>query len=332
MIDLHVDKAAPDPTDIDGFIRIETSLANVLKRKAAPAQKATIDVIRNTLLNPPITEGGIAEFGLAVHDEVLGLAEPTVAATVDTIKGSARSIYTRTRRSLRRKVGLGAIGRRFEDEDFETVRFLQDTHTFYMRDQFGAISDIASERARTIVASGLKQGFGPADIAKQLEAKILNRLRRKGYMETIASVFVNRSRTTSELNAYGQVGIEVFIFRAVLDEATTDICSFLDGKRFSVGKAKDRVKETAALPDPSDVRFFMPFLREMKVDDQKVIGFLSEDGRKNIVAEIIESNIGQPGPGGLFAQKMSEEAMQDSGIGPPPVHFRCRSDAEPVFE
>lgn len=317
-----------DPTNVDDFVRIETSLSTILKRKARPAQEDAIIRIGAALKNPPVTPGGISEFQAAIRDEVLGMAGPTAEATKETVKGSTRSVYTRTRSALRRRAGLGAIGTTFQGEDFEAVRFMQRQNTFFVRDSFGAVSDAASARARRIVGDGLEKGLGSKEIAATLEREILDRLRKKGYMETLATMFVNRSRTSSELNAFSQVGVELFIFRAVLDESTTDICSFLDGMTFSVGKAKAAMQAAGALPQPEDIEFTMPFLRQMTIKKKsgervKAIGFLTEGGKKRIVAEVLKSNIGQAGPGGEFKQRMTEAQMQNSGIGPPPAHFRC---------
>lgn len=325
-----------DPTNVDDFVRIETSLSTILKRKARPAQEDAIIRIGAALKNPPVTPGGISEFQAAIRDEVLGMAGPTAEATKETVKGSTRSVYTRTRSALRRRAGLGAIGTTFQGEDFEAVRFMQRQNTFFVRDSFGAVSDAASARARRIVGDGLEKGLGSKEIAATLEREILDRLRKKGYMETLATMFVNRSRTSSELNAFSQVGVELFVFRAVLDESTTDICSFLDGRTFSVGKAKAAMQAAGSLPQPEDIAFTMPFLRQMTIKKRsgervKAIGFLTEGGKKRIVAEVLKSNIGQAGPGGEFKQRMTEAQMQNSGIGPPPAHFRCRSDAEPLF-
>lgn len=333
MIDLlELERAAPaDPTDPAGFIRIEASLAQMLKRKAKPAQALVIARVLAMFGDPPTTEGGLASFEAAIRAELQGMALPTVIATKPVIATSTRSVYARTRNAMRRKLRLGAIDFRFSRTDHEAVRFLRDQHTFFMRSATGTVAKVQSVAARRIVGEGLLEGLGTRQIADQLRGEIGNRLRKAGYMETLASLYVNRTRTASELNSYARLGIERFRFEAVLDERTTDICHFMDGKEWSVGEANASIREAGEAPDPEDVKFILPFMKQRRdADGEPAIQILQMDGTHRTVARVLDSAIGTRGEGGKYDQMMTEKQMQDAGIGPPPAHFRCRSDAVPA--
>lgn len=329
---LELERAAPpDPTEPAGFIRIEASLAQMLKRKSRPAQALIIQRVMVRFGNPPTTEGGLAAFEAAIRAELQGMAAPTAAATAPTIATSTRSVYARTRNALRRKLRLGAIDFRFSRTDHEAVAFLRDQHTFFMRSATGSVAKAQSQAARRIVGQGLFEGLGTRQIAEDLRSQIGNRLQKAGYLETLASVFVNRTRTAAELNSYSRLGIERFRFEAVLDERTTDVCHFMDGKEWSVGEAQASIREAGQAPEPEDVRFILPFMKQRKDSDgDPAIQFLQEDGSHRTVAKVLESAIGTRGEGGKYDQVMSEKQMQDAGLGPPPAHFRCRSDAVPI--
>ena len=326
-----------DPTDPGDFVRIEKALAAVLKQKATPAQVEALEGLALLLEVPPLEDAAISEFVAAVGSEIRAMAGPTAEAVAPTVGRSAKSIYQRTRNAVRRqfegqKVTAGILGTVFEAVDYEAVGWLTKQHTFFVRNTLGGIADQASKRTRNIVAAGIKQGFGRAEIAKKLEDLVLGTLKRKGYMETLAAVFANRSRTWSQLNSYSQAQVSLFRFEAVLDERTTETCRWLHGKIFRVEEGRTRMREAATLPDPEDIKFTMPFIREFKgKEGEKLLGILSGSGELRTLAEVKQSAVGEKDKVGEFDQKVSDQTLESLGVGAPPSHFRCRSDTVPVF-
>lgn len=325
-------RAAPlDPNDPGDLVKLEAALALSMSGKATPAQARALARIRALMEIPPGDTAAISAFEAALREEILGMAAPTAEALEGVVGTSAEGIYARTRAALRGRVGFGALRTGFQAVDHAAVRALETNHTFFVRNGFGHLSSSLSERARRIVGNGLKDGLGREEIAAILQNKITGTLQRKGYLETLASLFVNRTRTTAQLNAYQQVGIERFVFLAILDRVTTEICRFLHLKTFSTAKAQARMNTALHLPEPADVENVLPFLREGKNSDgEPVISVLTPSGRQRIVAQVQEAAFGKVNQVGKYDQKVTDRTLEDLGVGPPPSHFRCRSTTAPV--
>ena len=328
-----VEMAAPlDPMDVIDFDKIVSNLGTMLKRASRHTQQSFLERLAVLVGVPPSQPEQIQGFVRRIREEILGMAAPTAEATKITISSQTQLVYARTKKALRSRFRLGAVAVGFGLADREAVQFLRRQHVFFMRNSFGALAKQGSEQARKITAKGLKEGLGQKEIARELEERILNRLKMRGYMETLASLFAGRSRTYSQMVSYDSVRVERYMIVAVLDERTTEQCRFLHGKTFSVGDSLGKLQALQDLPDPEDVRFAMPFLRQWTgPEDRKLLGILGEDGKRVVVAEVLGAAEGLVDQVGKYDQRRSDEDIQDLGIGPPPYHFRCVAERSPIL-
>ena len=63
--------------------------------------------------------------------------------------------------------------------------------------------------------------------------------RINAYTKTTLITNSTRIRSTADLNNFSQNGITKYIYRAVIDNVTTDLCESLNGKVYSIKKALD---------------------------------------------------------------------------------------------
>src|SRR5690606_9165297 len=120
-----------------------------------------------------------------------------------------------------------------------------------------------SARARAVVSQGIAQGLGRDDISQTLQDAFRGSAvnRSAFYWDVVASAFVGRARSLAEVSSYDDAGIAYYLITAVLDEVTTDICRYLDGKRFSVGNALAQFRRVENLRDPERIKLEQPWLR-----------------------------------------------------------------------
>ena len=113
---------------------------------------------------------------------------------------------------------------------------------------------------------------------------------------------------------------------AVLDEATTPTCRFLDGKTFSVSNGLDLFDQVEAEPD--SLPELTPWVRE---STNPTTGRRSltvqRQGEPFAIADIVRSGVGSRDDRGEFAQGLDENELGDLNIGYPPYHALCRSSS-----
>ncbi|MCA9557956.1 MAG: head morphogenesis protein, partial [Myxococcales bacterium] len=194
--------------------------------------------------------------------EAAGRRTAAVPGAVGTVFGDAATeVVQATRDAARRGQGLG-IAADFNALDKRIVRHLTSSQANFVRDEYGRRNEAFGERARQIVADGLEAGLGREDIARDLERAARDVIAGRGsfYWEVVAGSFVSRGRSFAQLSSYAEAGIDRYIIEAVLDERTTEICRFLDGKTFSVQTGLQTFDQVEANPDA--VKELTPWVRD----------------------------------------------------------------------
>jgi hypothetical protein len=148
--------------------------------------------------------------------------------------------------------------------------------------------------------------------------------RSAAYYDVVAGAFVGYTRTYGQLAAYRDAGIERWIFEAVLDEVTSDICRFMHGRVFTVQGALgvfDRIAGNLEAAKDS-----APWLREGRnADGAKVLYTLSSDGHRREIATIVRSGFGARDDQGAYDTTYDSARLEAVGVCLPPLHGRCRS-------
>ena len=180
--------------------------------------------------------------------------------------------------------------------------------------------------ARQIVSDGLEAGLGREDLARDLETAARDIIAGRGsfYWETVAGAFVSNGRSFAQLSAYAEAGIDRYIIEAVLDERTTEICRFLDGKTFTVATGLQTFEQVEAEPDR--ISEVAPWVREaIDPDTGRKVLFVERGDSRVPLAEVTRSAVGTRDDRGDFSRALSERDLESLGISFPPYHGLCRS-------
>ena len=310
-----------------GFDKAVASLAALLGGQAKRSDDAAVRAAVAALdVNWGSTAPGQRSALIARALEASGRSTAALPRTLSVTFGdAAKEVVAATRDSARQAQGLH-IGADFNALDRRIVQHLATSQANFIRDEYGRRHAAFSEQARQIVSSGLERGLGRADLARELEVAARDVIGGRGsfYWETVAGAFVANGRSYAQLSAYAEAGIDRYIIEAVLDERTTEICRFLDGKTFSVSRGLELFDRVEANPD--GIEELNPWVRDTVDPATGRRSLTVERGGERIsIADIVRSGVGARDDRGEFSRGMGERELGDLGIGFPPYHGLCRT-------
>jgi SPP1 gp7 family putative phage head morphogenesis protein len=312
-----------------GFDRAVALLAARLRRATG---RADVDAVREAIAVLDVNWGRttaaqrrrLVGEAMAAAGRATAIIPARIAAPFNAV---AQEVVAATRTDARRSQRL-AIGAEFNAVDRRVVAHVTSSQGNFVRDEYGRRIEGFGEQARRIVATGLEEGLGRDDIAESLEHVARAALvdRAPFYWETVASSFISQGRSYAQMSSYAEAGIQHYRIEAVLDERTTEICRYLDGKLFSVGDALRRFDRVEQLDDPEAIKQAMPWVRE-STDPETGRTRLYVDGAagRTDLAEVTRSAMGTRDDRGDFRALVSDSALSDIGIGYPPYHGLCRT-------
>ncbi len=316
-----------DPLVDDDFVlilaRMTLALITAAERQEAKALRDALDLLDVNWKNlSPAAQSRLIAGAQAV---ISGSVDKVIPRTSPIFERAARAIIPATKENVIARDGL-TIAATLSQPDIETGRALLRQQGLYIRDEFGRRADVLAVRAREIVAQGIELGLGQEDMAAQLATDITLRQmnRSRAYWEVIATAFANRARTTIQLNSYLEAGITTYRFVAVLDERTTDICRYMNGKTFSVQRALERQRRAETMTDAADIKDIQPWVSK-GVENGKSILYYERRGKRFKVAQINESAVGVRDEVGLFSDGLTNAQLEAAGLQVPPLHGKCRS-------
>jgi len=199
----------------------------------------------------------------------------------------------------------------FDLIDEEAVAYLADSQVFWLREHFD------TDTVEAIRAAGW------ADLAGQSGASAGEALRRlaerqfgvgafdafgDAYFEGTAVNAGTTARVTGAMFELRDIEATQYIVVAVLDERTTEICTHLDGKVFSVTQAAERMDEIIASGTPQGIRDLHPWRPNTFREDLRAIGVDIQ-------------------PGVALSESAAAVAVA-AGFGFPPYHFKCRTTVD----
>ena len=329
---VRLDKAF-DLGSTRGFDRAVASLATLLRSRASASDDAAVrEAVEVLDVDWAATTAAQRRSLVARALEASGRRTAAVPGAVQAVFGDAATeVVQATRDAARRGQGL-SIGASFNALDRRIVRHLTTSQANYVRDEYGRRHEAFCERARQIVSDGLEAGIGREDLARDLESAARDIIsgRDSFYWETVAGAFVSNGRSFAQLSAYAEAGIDRYLIEAVLDERTTEICRFLDGKTFTVATGLGTFERVEAEPDL--VQELTPWVREAvdPASGRKVL-FVERGDQRVPLAEVARSALGTRDDRGEFSRALSERDMESLGISFPPYHGLCRSTTVPAI-
>ncbi len=312
-----------------GFDRAVALLAARLRQGAG---RADADAVRDALdvLDVDWTSTTAPQRRKLIAEAIsaAGKATALIPARIEASLGdAAESVVAATRSETRRRQGL-AIGARFNALDRRVIDHVVSSQGNFVRDEYGQRVDSFGEKARRIVADGLEQGLGRDEIAADLERAARGALIEQSpfYWEVIASSFIGQGRSFAQMSSYAEAGIERYVIHAILDEATTPICRYLDGKEFGVGDALDRFERVEGMDDPEDIKRVLPWVRE-EADPEtgRTLLYVERGGSRIALADATSTGVGRADDRGAFRSLANDEVLREAGVLFPPYHGFCRT-------
>ena len=330
----RVDKAL-DPLDRNDFMAIVRRLSRALAGVARPAEDAALRraIERLDVDWPNLTPQARDQVVRAARQSLRTVEDQVLPQVEQLFEAEAERVVGRTRRSSVRRFGL-RIGADLSRTDERIAKFVRESQGNFVRDEYGRRREEFSRRARDIVAAGVGRGLGRDDIVGEL-SEVMGREafdRRRDYWEVVSTVFTNRARTFTQMNAYDEAGIERYRWEAVLDELSCDRCRFMHGRTFMVAGALDRFREVERLRDPEGIRDAQPFIQVGADEDGRRVLFYERGGRRRAVAQVDDSAEGERDAIGRYARALGSEQIEAAGLGQPPAHGRCRCLTLPAQE
>lgn len=327
----EVSKAAPNILTDKGFDKWIERYARRVFKKARVADKAAIRRMlkvwrgANWKKLTPDQQAALIDRGV----KKLAL---TAAQRVDVSATVALSMKEAIKQTMNNANSLYGIQAVYDAVDERVVRQVRKSQSHYIRDAYGRRQAGMSREARRIVSRGVRAGLDPTDIGAMLNTEMTaaGLLRAESYWSTVSSIYAARARQYGLFRSYDEATIEQVKFEAILDERTTEQCYFMDGKIISVKQSIQRFQDIAADPDPEAVVDRSPFLQLGKTKQGKEVLYYKKDGKRVVVADVRNSARGTKDGSGSYRQRMSDQKLADAGIGPPPLHGRCRSTTVPV--
>jgi SPP1 gp7 family putative phage head morphogenesis protein len=318
---------ALDPNKPKDFLRILRDLGRATKGLAGAAEAEAMRAALRTLNVDwtAVTPQQRARIVDAARVVLTKPADIVIPKLEDTLIVAGKKIAGDTRKSAAKKFKL-EIAVDLPAKDQKTIEQVAASQGNYVRDEYGRRAQGFSDTAKQIVAAGLEEGLGTKKISAKLKEKLEAAGRTESYWDLIASTFANRARVYSNLSSYSEAMIDWFRFDAVLDEATSDICRFMHGRRFQVTRALDRYSRAERVgPETAQ-----PWLRQGENDDgDRMLYYEDARGNRRQVATIEESGVGSKDNTGSFGGALSDAALARAGITAPPLHGNCRSTIVP---
>lgn len=328
-----VSKKKENPLEPDGFLAFVRGLGADLKREAANAEaQGLAEALRMLEVDwakmTPKQRGNV----VLAAEKAIGAIAPKVSPKIkQTLLDEGQTIVEATRRAAAGKYDL-SIDAALALGDEKMVQALAASQALFVTDEYGRRADALSVTTRTIVSSGLARGLDQYAIGEELRLAVGAQLpnRADAYWDVVASIYVARSRTWGQLSSFDDAGIAAWEFVAVLDEDTSEVCRFMDGRVFSVRGAKTRYEQVAAAEDPEQVKALQPFVQVGRDDEGRQYLYYRQGETRVPVAQVDAAGTGKLNERGAYSRAMGDEQLEAAGIGPPPLHGHCRSEIVPA--
>lgn len=237
--------------------------------------------------------------------------EPRRLGMISTVAEGA-GVFTlvsrRLTRSRMRQRGtrIASVSADLTQVDSRAVDALANLHNFWIGDFWGR--HLGSRIAATVRQASLDRGLGRVEAGRIVRGMIRGTfpgVRVPGtfsgspsqYFAGLAGTVRAHGSTFGALHSMVDAGVERYVFNAVIDQRTSEICAFLNGQTFTVRSAMSLESRMLRTEDPDEFK--------------QVAGWRTVEQARAIAGE------------GDSASR--EAALSASGIQIPPLHFRCRS-------
>lgn len=324
---IDVAKALDPLVDSDFMVicvRLAKALDKAVRGDEAVALRAAIEALDVDWVT--MSEAGRDRVIQSARQQI-SVLPPVVAPKVeDVLRVRADSLISATKQGAIEKYGFSIAGD-FDRYDRRTSDFLVRSHGLYIKDEYGRRADALDAYARKVVTDGLEAGLGSEDISAKLakDVRLAYLGRVESYWEVIATAFANHARTATQINSFQEAGVITYKFVAVLDQVTTDICRYMDGRTFSTAEAAARQRQIETVEDPEEIKSLRPWVNRGVDGSGNDVLYYKKGEERITVARIEHSAVGLANAIGSFSHGLSDAQLEAAGLSIPPLHGRCRS-------
>lgn len=263
--------------------------------------------------------------------EILGVPELVIGKVSKAILDQMAEVVAIAKRDTGRTFRLH-LRPTFTARDERIISYAAKSQGNYITDRYGNRATAFEAKVREIVSKGVSDGLGRKDIGALLRANVIGPELRtsEAYWETIASIHTSRARSWGQLAGFEEAEIDEYEWESVVDEATSEQCRFLHGKRFSVKKTVARFEEVEAAGETKAIEDLQPWIRNGKTKDGAGVLFVERGDRRKQIARVDEPGFGTKDKIGSYSGDVSAAVLQKLGVTAPPAHPRCRSTIVPA--
>lgn len=267
----------------------------------------------------------------AAASSILDVPEIVVPPVSRVVAEESRAVIAAAKRDNVEAHRL-EIAPSLDETDEAIAQYAGRAQAHYITDVYGSRATTFEQRARDIVQAGLDAGMGRDDIGDELARQLIGPGMRvsENYWRMVAAVHTTRARSWGTLSSFRDADIERYVIRAAGDEATCDVCDFLDGQEFDTGEAADRYEEVEDSEDPTDVEQLQPWVQQGTDDDGNRVLYVDRGEGREHVARVVQSAEGEKDTRGRYSHAISSSSLQRLGVDSPPFHGSCRCTMEPA--
>ena len=188
----------------------------------------------------------------------------------------------------------------------------------------------------------------PVDVAVENMKSLMQNSNKRALKYTKTTILTNntRVRTTADLNNYSQNGVEKYVYRAVIDNVTTELCRSLNGNTYNVNKALDyqnkvsndvnNIIKDAERKNKPDYQIYNEAIQYLQNND--ALSTFEEknkdgsDSKKPWKTQVILRTKDPEKQGEKIPKRYTKlENVPGNKIPRPPLNYNCRSRLDPIL-
>ncbi|NSW82541.1 MAG: minor capsid protein [Syntrophothermus sp.] len=205
------------------------------------------------------------------------------AMTQEQVTNLVGTAYILGRKLVGQQVGIEP---KLDLIDERARQWLADHTVFWIGDYYD--SQLGENIASTVRQLALEQGLGREEVGRQLKAVLGDQFARSDvYWRGLAATTVGRARNFGGVQSMVEAQVSEYEILAVMDERTSPICRFMNGKVFKVEHAVALRDAVLNAKMPEDIKAIHPWRQVKEV------------------------------------QSWSTEKLAAGGMALPPYHFHC---------
>lgn len=192
----------------------------------------------------------------------------------------------------------------FDLVDKAAIETLEEQNVIWLGDLYTeGVAPVVREAVRPALIAGLGRAEA-GKMVRQAVAEKLDKFTSPGgwngtaakYFEGVAANSTTQARVSGQLRSFSQLKITRYEIMNPMDDRTSIICTFMNGKVFEIKDGLDQVANDSKAKNPDGLRASHPWL-----------GITAIKG---------------------IAARGGTKALAEAGLALPPYHFRCRSTVD----